>query len=208
VQIFACNDKKKGYVANLKHMKQNNLYFLAIVLPEELQKRIVAIEEYIAEKYNSHKSLRIIPHITLKAPFTIDSGKHEMVRDWFGNLVVQVKPFAIDLKDYGSFANKNHPVIFINPMPNKDLSSLQSGIIDQFATNFPEIGIMSHERYFHPHVTVAYRDLTPEQFLKAWEDFQKRGFLATFPVSDFHLLQHNGAKWITIDTFRLSEVNL
>ncbi|MCE7042563.1 2'-5' RNA ligase family protein [Dyadobacter sp. CY312] len=185
-------------------MKKNNLYFLAIVLPEDLQRRIVAIEEYIANNYNSHKSLRIIPHITLKAPFTIDAAKHQMVRDWFVNLNVQAKTFDIELKNFGSFANKNHPVIYINPILSKNLSFLQTQIIDQFVVNFPEIAIMNHERHFHPHVTVAYRDLTPEQFLPAWEDFRERSFLAKFPVHDFHLLQHNGIKWNTIDIFRLS----
>ena len=134
-------------------MKKNNLYFLAIVLPEVLQRRIVAIEEYISENYNSHKSLRIIPHITLKAPFTMDAANHEMVKDWFAKLAIQTKNFDIELKNFGSFANRSHPVIYIDPLPSKNLTFLQTEIINQFVTAFPEVGAINHERHFWPHVT-------------------------------------------------------
>jgi 2'-5' RNA ligase len=189
-------------------MKKYNLYFLAIVLPEEIQERVVVLEKYISEKYNSHKSLRIVPHITLKAPFTTREENHERIKTWFSGLFLQGHSFEIELKDFGAFPNINSPVIYINPVTNKTLSDLQSEIIDQFVVAFPDIAIMDHERHFCPHVTIAYRDLSPQQFVPAWEDFRNRRFSAAFPVRDFHLLQHDGNRWNTIDIVHLREAGL
>jgi hypothetical protein len=158
-------------------MKKYNLYFLAIVLPEEIQKRVVVLEKYISEKYNSHKSLRIVPHITLKAPFTTREENHERIKTWFSGLFLQGHSFEIELKDFGAFPNINSPVIYINPVTNKTLSDLQSEIIDQFVVAFPDIAIMDHERHFcmSPLLIVIY--LRSNSFLpgkiSGTEDFQQ-----------------------------------
>ncbi|RZJ47805.1 MAG: RNA 2',3'-cyclic phosphodiesterase, partial [Chryseobacterium sp.] len=50
---------------------------------------------------------------------------------------------------------------------------------------------------FHPHVTVGYRDLTWENYLKAWEVYCEKEFKTKFIVDKIMLLRHDG-KWIPI----------
>ncbi len=178
-------------------MKKQNLYFLSIVLPEELCREVILVEEYIAATYDSHRSLKIVPHITLKAPFTIPTELHEEVMQWFAQLYIATPRFSVALKDFGCFPY-SHPVIYINPVPNPMLAKLQSEVLNQFLKAFPEVKIMPHEVSFKPHVTVAYRDLSQEQFQLAWQEFSSRRFSAVFEVLEFQLLQHNGSKWNTI----------
>jgi 2'-5' RNA ligase len=52
---------------------------------------------------------------------------------------------------------------------------------------------------FHPHMTIATRDLSEEAFLAAWPEFCGRSFEATFTVNSLFLLKHNGKTW---DIFR------
>lgn len=179
-------------------MKSNNLYFVAIVLPDDLQSEIVSIEQYIAEKYHSYRSLKIVPHITLKAPFTIEVKEHDIVLHWFSSLFLQISPFEVELRDFRCFPNSKSPVIYIHPLPNNTLHHLQLQVIHQFEINFVGIPIMHHEHQFKPHVTVAYRDLTLEQFVPAWQEFSLRTFSAVFTVSEIQLLQHDGLKWNTV----------
>ncbi len=180
-----------------------NLYFLAITMPEEISKKIIEIQEDISTRFGGRASLKVMPHITLKAPFKFPAAAHAIVLDWFENLNLNVSGFDLELKDFGAFHNKNQPVIFINLEPNVTLMKLQKEILAEFRNAFPEISIMNLEINFHPHVTVAYRDLTVESFREAWPEFQVKKFSETLEVYNFHLLKHDGKRWNIIRSFLL-----
>lgn len=180
-----------------------NLYFMAITPPEDISNKIIRIQEDISIRFGSRVSLKVMPHITLKAPFKIPSVAHPIVLDWFENLDLNVSRFDLELKDFGAFHNKNQPVIFINPEPNVSLMKLQSEILEEFQNAFPGISIMNLEINFHPHLTVAYRDLTVDEFRKAWPEFKVKKFSETQEVHNFHLLKHDGKRWNIIRSVSL-----
>lgn len=180
-----------------------NLYFLALTLPGDINKKIIEIQEDIAARFDSRISLKVMPHITLKAPFKFPATVYPIVLDWFENLSIKVSPFNLELKDFGAFHNKNQPVIFIKPEPNVSLMNLQKEILSEFQRAFPDISIMNLEIDFHPHLTVAYRDLKVDLFKKAWPEFQDKKFPETFEVYNFHLLKHDGKRWNIIRSFPL-----
>jgi len=184
-------------------MEKQNLYFVAIVLPEELSKKVISIQTEIAACFESQKSLRVVPHITLKAPFTLSASMHSEVVKWFDNLLININYFSVDLWDFGSFPNPKSPVIYIKLMGNAVLLKLQQDIIQQFYKVFSGTA-SGTEINFKPHVTVAYRDLKPEIFLRAWQEFKDRKFSESFVANSFELLQHDGKKWNVIKTFRLN----
>lgn len=180
-----------------------HLYFLAITMPDEISKKIIEIQENISTRFGSRASLKVMPHITLKAPFKCPVVTHPIVLDWFENLNIKVSRFDLELKDFGAFHNKNQPVIFINPEPNVTLMKLQKQVLEEFQNVFPEISVMNLEINFHPHVTVAYRDLTIESFREAWPEFQVKKFSETLEVYNFHLLKHDGKRWNIVRSFSL-----
>lgn len=51
------------------------------------------------------------------------------------------------------------------------------------------------ELAFHPHLTLAFRDLKKPEFYKAWEEFKDRKFNAGFVVNSISLLKHDGMQW-------------
>lgn len=180
-----------------------NLYFLAITPPDDISKKVTVIQEDIASRFDSRASLKVIPHITLKAPFKFPVAAHEIVLEWFENLNIDISGFDLQLKDFGAFHNKNRPVIFIKPEPNVSLMLLQKQILTEFVNSFPNVSIMDLELNFHPHMTVAYRDLNADSFQAAWPEFQSKVFSETFEVNNFHLLKHDGKKWNIIRSYSL-----
>ena len=54
---------------------------------------------------------------------------------------------------------------------------------------------MYKDHGFHPHITVAFRDLKKSQFVKAWEEFEHKEFNDTLLTTSFSLLKHNGKIW-------------
>ena len=81
---------------------------------------------------------------------------------------------------------------------------LQKELMATFSSLFPG-DIHPVDMKFHPHMTIAYRDLTPEMFSKAWEEYASKSFTADFEIDAFYLLQHDTKKWNVIATKNLSQ---
>ena len=179
-------------------MKNGNLYFLAIVPPAIICEEIITIQKDIAERFQSSAAMKVIPHITLKAPFRLPAEEHKNVIHWFNQMIINVAPFNLELKDFDAFKNPKQPVIYIKPVFSPALFDLQKQISDNFNTAFPDIPFKDTELEFKPHLTVAYRDLKPRFFEEVWQEFQTKNYEASFSVTGFWLMQHNGQRWESI----------
>ncbi len=184
-------------------MQSQNLYFLALVPDGKTAGEVTALKEHIALQYNSSRALRLMPHITLKAPFTVPQKLMGEVPGWFDSLNLKTTPFTITLNGFNSFSNPNNPVIFIKPVASPQLLVLQQEIITAFVQQFPAVPLQPTEQVFSPHMTIAYRDLSYEMFEKAWEVFKDKPFHAEFEAHTVSLLQHDGAKWSIISEKKL-----
>jgi 2'-5' RNA ligase len=125
----------------------------------------------------------------------------ELLR-WFNDLHILQKQFSIQLKNFGAFNNKRNPVVFIQPVITNELKSLQQQLIASFNSVFPG-NVHSTDLDFHPHMTIAYRDLSPEMFNKAWDEYKDKSFDEAFEVDAVYLLQHDSKKWNIISTCNL-----
>lgn len=176
-------------------MQGNSRYFIAVIPPDDICRDVTAFKEDMALHYNSKKALRIMPHITLKAPFITATNRDAEVLDWFKNLPIKTLPFEIALDGFGAFDNSRNPVIFVKPLLNPGLTALQNEVISGFTQHFTEIPVHFNEQDYHPHMTIAYRDLAYAGFKKAWAAYAEKTYLATFTTSCFFLLKHNGLCW-------------
>lgn len=184
--------------------KKENLYFIAIIPSQEICDEITGFKKDFAARFESKKALKVIPHITLKAPFRLPVSELSKLEQWFQKLFINPETFEIEIKDFGAFHSKHSPVIFVQPIMNIHLHSLQQEIISNFSLFYPQVPVMDVEIKYKPHITVAYRDLEPERFKQAWKEYEVKKYAATFRVNDFHLLQHNGAEWKIISTYTLN----
>lgn len=50
-------------------------------------------------------------------------------------------------------------------------------------------------RGFHPHITVAFRDLKKATFEKIWEEYQKKTFRDAFECNSICLLKQVDESW-------------
>ena len=179
-----------------------NLYFIAIIPQEELCNEIIRFKKDFAERFASKEALKVVPHITLKTPFRLPVSEHTKLLEWIRKLYINYEPFKIELKDFGAFHNPLTPVIFVHPVMNTALYSLQKEIARSFKISYPEL-ISRYDLKFMPHITVAYRDLEQHKFEEAWNEYKQKKFSAQFEVDKFYLLQHDTKRWNIIDTYLL-----
>lgn len=173
----------------------NSLYFIAMIPPEEVCRQATIFKEEIANLYESKKALRVIPHITLKAPFTISGINDDKVLQWFNTITPNTGSFIVLLNGFGCFDNPKNPVIYIKPLPSTPMFLLQDELVHSFQKQFPEILIHPLEKKFSPHMTIAYRDLSYDAFKKAWPAFKGRPYSAQWLCRSFCLLKHDGTQW-------------
>lgn len=182
----------------------SNLYFIALIPKKELREQITAIKQDFANRFNSKHALKVFAHITLKAPFKLSPNAHEELLKWFSDLHILQTQFTVQLKNFGAFNNKRNPVVFVQPAVTKELLALQQQLIASFSSAFPAL-LHSVDREFSPHMTVAYRDLTPAMFKKAWEEYKTKSFDALFEADAVYLLQHDSKKWNIVATHNLTQ---
>lgn len=185
-------------------MHQEDLYYVALYLPEEHLDFINRYKLDFAHRFHSKEALKVKPHITIKNPFKFYQNEKDAVIKWFQKLYVNVPSFDISIKNFGAFHNKYSPVIFLDPICPVELYMLQKEVVTNFWSKFPDKIDMEFEKKFKPHVTIAYRDLAPENFEKAWNEYRFREHPISFKVNEFHLLKHDSKRWNIIDTYPLN----
>ncbi|MEX2335942.1 MAG: RNA 2',3'-cyclic phosphodiesterase [Fulvivirga sp.] len=173
-------------------MKNQKLYFIAIIPPEPVHGDVLHWKHEFAEHYDSKAALRSPPHITLHMPFKWREDQEERIDQALKELVFTQQPFDVKLDGFGAFKPKT---IFVQVMNNDSLNDLHEGIKRQMKQSLNIFNADYKDRPFHPHMTVAFRDLKKHRFTEAWEAFESRTYGAIFPVHAVTLLKHNGKFW-------------
>lgn len=168
------------------------LYFLALIPPSPVFEEALSIKEYFKEKYHSKGALNSPPHITLHMPFEWKEKKEEKMIRALEEFCKDKTSFTVSMQNFSCFAPR---VIYIDVKPNEDLIKLQAQLHRFCKTELNLFNAQYRDLPFHPHLTVAFRDLKKEQFTLAWQEFQQKTFSGEFDVDKITLLKHSGVYW-------------
>lgn len=168
------------------------LYFIALVPPEQINKEIEEIKKYIHLKYHSKASLRSPGHITLHMPFKWKETKEQLLHEKLQKFAIDKGKFWIKLNGFDGFKPR---VIFIRVDENEPLKELQKELLKFVKIELQIYNGNYKENAFHPHITVAFRDLKKQDFFPAFEEFKAKEFQMSFLADHFTLLKHDGKKW-------------
>lgn len=166
-------------------------YFIAIVIPEPFQTEVMAFKNLIKEEYGSKAALRSPAHITLHMPFEWKEEKESVLINTLQQFCFQ-KELFIELKGFSCFEPR---VIFIDVVKNELLVNLQNDLVTYVKRNLKLFNQADDMRGFHPHVTIAFRDLKKENFHKAFSYFRTQNYEALFGINSFYLLKQTGKEW-------------
>ena len=176
------------------------LYFIAILPNTDVRQRIRTIKEELKEKFNLKHALKLPAHITMQIPFRFPEEEEERLVHSLESFAGRETGFPVQLSGFGSFPPR---VIFIQVSNPERVKQLHDGLQNSMKE---VIGVQGqkNDKSFHPHVTVASRDLNRNSFEKVWTEFQKRHFEASFQVDSLVLFKHNGKSWDVLDEFFLN----
>jgi len=172
------------------------MYFIALVAPEEINQKVLKWKHWMKEKYNCEAALRSPAHITLIPPFWMKPELQDELHASISACAATRDPFTVQLKGFSNFKPK---VIFIDVILSAGLVKTKTDLVDYLLTE-KKYPVETDDRPFHPHVTIATRDLHKKSFYEAWDHFKEKKYEAEWIAEGISLLRHNKKNWDVIAT--------
>jgi 2'-5' RNA ligase len=173
------------------------MYFLAILTPPQVNSKVLEWKYYMREHFGCVVALRSPAHITMIPPFWMDQELENKLIEDVQNFAAEKNPIKIELEDFDAFRPK---VIFLHVKPNQPLAVLRSEL-ENYLISKGSYPIKLEARPFHPHVTIANRDLMRKDFPEAFKHFAKMAYKQTYIATEIVLLKHVGGEWKTVQQF-------
>jgi 2'-5' RNA ligase len=162
-------------------------FFVALLPPQPLQDEMTTIKQDIWQRFSSRAAFNAPPHITLQPPFQWPLEKVSDLEQSLADFARRHPQIPIELNGYSAFAPR---VIYIDVVQTPELMAIQTALMAHLETHCGISDAIAKTRAFTPHITVGFRDLTPEAFHQAWAEFKHRPFVAEFIASKLTLLHY------------------
>ena len=178
----------------MNHSGKHSMYYVAIVCHPKVNEKVLQFKYWMKEQFGCVVALKSPAHITLIPPFWLEEKKEAELQQALQSLSININEPEIYLEGFSHFSNR---VLFIHVKENLALEEIKRQTEVYFIQQFID-SIKTDDRPFHPHVTIANRDLNPSDFIKAWEYFSKKEFKETFRTRSISLLKLGPDKWNVI----------
>jgi 2'-5' RNA ligase len=172
-------------------------YFIAIVIPEPCYTRIEEVKQRLYEEHGLKGALRSPAHITLHRPFAWKEEKEAQLIEVLSRFKKELT-FNIELKNFAFFEPR---VIYVNVLKNKPLEALHLQLKLYAQKELKLLNEVNDLRGFHPHVTVAFRDLKKPKFYALQKSFESKQLACGFNYGGFSLLKLE-KRWEEIAYFK------
>ena len=174
-----------------------SLYFIAVLPPKKIQEEIKELKQVVADKFGSKHAFNAPAHITLHMPFRWKDKRAGELRNAMNLINQGWQPFEVELKDFAFFEPR---VVYVDVVENEKLNQLQGHVSKTCRHELKLMNTNYKDQVFHPHMTIAFRDLKKTAFYEAKGYFESKKYNAQFIVNSVTLLWHDGIEWICLDS--------
>ena len=172
----------------------HNMYFVAILCPQAVNEKVLLFKNWMKEQFGCVVALKSPAHITLVPPFWLGEAKELLLLQAVQSFESTMDGLEIEVEGFSHFGRR---VLFVSVKENLALKELKSQVEEHFIKSF-SASIQKDDRPFHPHITIANRDLKPSDFEKAWQNFNNKEFHEIFLTKRISLLKLRSGKWNVI----------
>lgn len=162
------------------------------MLPSPVADAVKTLQHRAHTAYHSRAALRSPPHITLQAPFRLPLDQVASLKQVLAEFASSYPPFSVELGGFGCFPPR---VVFVRVIENQMLSAIQHDLTQTLTENQIVGSSEQTLRAFHPHITIAFRDLIQRHFRSLWGEVEQKSFADRFTAEGITLLRHNGKIW-------------
>lgn len=177
--------------------------------PMKVVRDVNKLRVLISEKFDTGRSFDWEPHITIADKADIPCSKVDLAMQEIEK-ACKTKPIMVNTEGLGFLKIKNSPfenpyLIFIKVKVSKELQEFHDIIQEVVYRDFKKPGLKWNN--YMPHITLAYRDLTKENFIKAKKFFQNKKVKTdyNFYVDNLHLMRMENGRIEEFKKFEIKE---
>jgi 2'-5' RNA ligase len=173
-------------------------YFIGYVIKNPDSLVIDELRKKLAVTFSVQEALKSPPHLTLFYPFETDDIQG--VEPALADIARSIPPFLLDVVGFRSF---DEAVWFLDVEQRPELHALKTRIVDAITQT---LGISENRKGngVHFHITLAYKDLTPETFRQIESYLQETPLPVThLTVSNITILRQTETSWVPLRVFLL-----
>lgn len=169
-----------------------SLFYMAVMCPAEINDRVTNMKNWMKDQYGCVAASKSPAHLTIVPPFRAEDEMEATLLDFVSTFNIGVLPFEIRLNGYGNFDSR---VLFVNVDDSQALMQLEQDAMADFQQHFPSI-IFGMKPPFHPHVTIATRDIPEGKLSEAKAHFEAtQPFDDVFTVKELRLVKLVNGTW-------------
>lgn len=173
-------------------MMNRSLFFFALIPEARFSEKVRALQEELKARFALTYSLRIVPHITLQAPFECQQVDQHKLETCIDLIAKKVRPMKLNAQNFGSFIDS---VIYVNIAHNAELMELQEWLANTLEAQSCLSASQRNNDYI-PHITLAHRDLDTNLFKEVWDFVNQQLMNETFEIEKLVAFNHEGGKWV------------
>ena len=173
-------------------------HFLGVLPPEELACRLEGCRRYMKETYGCKSGYGTPIHATLVPPFCLP--EEYSTKDLVAAMEEHVLPlgnhlkFTSQVKGFDAFGDRT---IFARVLEDKRWSVLRDRVLAAVLQHAPNCARKDRSP-FHPHLTVANRDIPAGVSTDALKVLNELRLTATFSVDNVTIFERQGGSWTDV----------
>ncbi len=166
-------------------------YFLALVPEGDLQEKATSLKEMLKERFNIKYALKSPAHITLKMPFSYNEAKEDYLEQKLSEFLIDYQSMELTIGGIRTFGDR---VVFLNVDAKDDLFLLQKNLKTFCKQELKLVDELS-DRNFHPHMTLAFKDIKKNQVPNIINALEEYPILEKFVSNKLFLLKRVDGRW-------------
>ncbi len=180
-------------------------YFWVFLPSDPAQGQVRAVQTELHDRFGLKKALLPPVHISFPAEAPVPPDQVARLLEISLSFARRSGPIPVELTGFQAFGNRT---ISLKVRDNEPFRSFWRPFRAKLMAEFG-FSAKAVESTVNPHVTVAFRDLTPEIFAILWPELRDRSFHASFVLHALHLYKYGPyRRWIHIAELPLSGENV
>ncbi len=184
--------KPQGYGRGPKPTGEKSMYYITILCPPEIDEPIAEHKAMMKANFGCEVAAKSPAHLTLINPFFLSNGKYRELVEKLNDFESIITEVNIEVEGYNHFGER---VIFADVNVTDNLIALQEQV-ENYLRNGGFPFIKEAKKPFHPHVTIATRDLKETDFAAAWANFEGKSISGSFITNTMHLMKLVDDRWV------------
>lgn len=176
-------------------MKNVENYIWVFLPPDPARAQVRAMQQELHDRFGLKKAMRPPVHISLPADAPTAAEEADRLIEVSRAYAARSAPIAVELTGFQAFGNRTISLRIRDAEPFRNFwRPFREKLMAGFGFSADDLTAR-----INPHVTVAFRDLTPLIFDVLWPELQRHDFQASFTLHALQLYKYGPFRqWIHV----------